>query len=392
MYQQSKILGKFLINSKTYKKSQIRFIFTLFLILTSSIILIYSFVGGDGSSINPYQIENCSQLQNISSNLTAHYILNNNIDCDGFDYGDSKGFMPIGENLTSYFNGSFDGMGYELNNLLINRSSSTYIGLFGINYGNISNIGITNSNVYGSIGVGTLIGVNMISSFINNSYVIGNISGNMYVGGLVGYSKGLIENSYVIGKVNGSNHVGGLVGHNRYIINKSYSISNVSGSTYVGGLVGNNFGGLIQNSYSINSYIQGDSVVGGLVGLNTGGIITNSFSTNNVSASINFGGGLIGFNNSGSIINNSYWNNETSNVNVSAGGTGKNTTDMYLQSTYNTWDTNIWTFTNTSYPQLTWTYISQIQSSSNSTILFPALNSLSILFAFMIIIGSFLFN
>ena len=39
-----------------------------------------SFGGGDGSAGNPYVIEDVWDLQNISSNLSAHYVLKNDID------------------------------------------------------------------------------------------------------------------------------------------------------------------------------------------------------------------------------------------------------------------------------------------------------------------------
>ena len=36
---------------------------------------------GCGTVASPYQITNCTQLQDIQNNLTANYILINNIDC-----------------------------------------------------------------------------------------------------------------------------------------------------------------------------------------------------------------------------------------------------------------------------------------------------------------------
>ncbi|MCA9460177.1 MAG: hypothetical protein KC589_00055 [Nanoarchaeota archaeon] len=375
-----------------YKKSQIRFLLSIFLLLLFFSALIYSFAGGDGSGGNPYQIENCTQLQNVSSNLTAHYILNNNINCLNFDYGDGMGFMPIGKNLSNYFNGSFNGNSYEIQNLLINRSSLIYVGLFGVNFGNISNLGIRTANIYGDVGVGILVGLNMLNSNINNSYTTGDVNGTTYVGGLAGYSNGVIDNTYAIGNVKGDlNRVGGLVGLNRYFIYKSYSITNVSGFNDVGGLVGYLLGGLIDNSYSINGSIEGSSGVGGLVGT-TNGFIFYSFSTNKVNFSGGSGGGLVGFN-SGT-TNYSYWDNESSQINISAKGIGKKTLEMYNQSTYIGWNTSIWSFTNTSYPQLRWTILSQsINSSSlNSNTKFPNQGFGSIMIGVILIIINFIFN
>jgi hypothetical protein len=55
-------------------------------------------------------ITNCTELQNIHNNLAGDYYLANDIDCSGFDYGDGKEFMPIG-NWSSKFTGTFDGRG-----------------------------------------------------------------------------------------------------------------------------------------------------------------------------------------------------------------------------------------------------------------------------------------
>lgn len=42
-----------------------------------------TFAGGSGTSSDPYQIDNCTQLQNMNTNLTASYELISNIDCSG---------------------------------------------------------------------------------------------------------------------------------------------------------------------------------------------------------------------------------------------------------------------------------------------------------------------
>ncbi len=79
---------------------------------------------------------------------------------------------------------------------------------------------------------------------------------------------GSISNSSVIGKVTGNQHVGGLVGGGqRAPISDSYADVNVTGVQYVGGLTGyldhqNDNYGKVTNSYSVGE-VSGQTDVGG---------------------------------------------------------------------------------------------------------------------------------
>jgi hypothetical protein len=77
-------------------------------------------------------------------NLSANYALNNSIDASNTStwYG-GAGFMPVGID-TAQFTGSFNGSGYTITGLFINRSSTQYVGLFGYvgSGGSVSNIGL----------------------------------------------------------------------------------------------------------------------------------------------------------------------------------------------------------------------------------------------------------
>ncbi|MGB5918098.1 beta strand repeat-containing protein, partial [Arcobacter sp.] len=199
-------------------------------------------------------ITNDHQLQLMAMDLTADYVLANNIKYTG-DMWSSKGFDSIGDSAT-YFQGSFDGKGYVIDGLFINRGGEDYVGLFGhtgaygANKGTILNLGLTNVDITGRDYVGGLVGHNNTST-ITNSYVTGKVSGNNYVGGLVGWNNtSTITNSYVTGKVSADTRVGGLVGvNNSSTITNSYSTGNVSGNDFVGGLVGYNNYSTITNSY-----------------------------------------------------------------------------------------------------------------------------------------------
>ena len=110
------------------------------------------------------------------------------------------GWNPIGDN-TNKFNGTFDGLGFTISNLYINRPSQDYIGLFGFESSSsfIRNLGLVNATVTGKDFVGGLVGRKY--GLIENSYAIGTISGNSTVGGLVGDNNAKIENSYATAEV-----------------------------------------------------------------------------------------------------------------------------------------------------------------------------------------------
>ena len=117
---------------------------------------------GDGSSGNPYQISTLDHLFWITENddkWDGTYIQTANIDAfSTSSWDDSSGFSPIGNNSTK-FTGSYDGDGYTINGLRIARSSTNYIGLFGYTDGaTIQDLGVTNVNITGNNYIGGLVG------------------------------------------------------------------------------------------------------------------------------------------------------------------------------------------------------------------------------------------
>jgi len=119
-----------------------------------------NFGGGDGSETNPYIIEDVWDLQNMSFNLTAYYFLGNDIDANiTSTWNGGKGFEPIG-NITSPFRGSFDGRGYNITGLYINRPDEDYIGLFGSvgHGGTVHDFDLKDANITGRNYTGTVAG------------------------------------------------------------------------------------------------------------------------------------------------------------------------------------------------------------------------------------------
>ena len=122
------------------------------------------------------------------------------------------------------------------------------------------------------------------------------------MGGLVGQAdQSTIKNCYVDGSVTGDRFVGGLVGDIKTytIISNSYAICTVSGNEDIGGLIGTNYG-TIQTSYSGGIVYDTKNQVGGFVGCNYDCIL-DCYATGVVTGKGNHIGGFAGANKEGNI-------------------------------------------------------------------------------------------
>jgi hypothetical protein len=239
-------------------------------------------LGDSGSWV---EIWDWYDLDDIRNNVSDQYILMDDLDSTTAGYEElasltangGKGWQPIGTSGNP-FNGLFNGQGYEIKDVFINRTSEPHVGLFGvIGEGGISeDVGVVNATVTGQARVGGLVGENR--GIVSNSYSMGNVTGTseLFVGGLAGGNSGTVINSYFTGSVTGAGDVGGLVGANWGTVSNSYSTGSVAGEWIVGGLVGWNHEGTVSNSYCIGSVTGGDHV-GGLVGENHEGTVSNSY-------------------------------------------------------------------------------------------------------------------
>jgi hypothetical protein len=116
---------------------------------------------GDGTSSNPHVVTTLDELQAVNSDFSPHYILGNDIDASETEtWNNGAGFTPIG-NSSDPFLGNFDGQGYTIDGLYINRPNTDYVGLFAyVMDSNIINIGVTNLDIQGADSVGGLVGFN----------------------------------------------------------------------------------------------------------------------------------------------------------------------------------------------------------------------------------------
>jgi hypothetical protein len=192
-----------------------------------------------------------------------------------------------------YLAGEFDGNGHKILNLTLNSNVASQIGLFGCvaSGAEVTQLGLENVNVTGAYLVGGLAGGN--DGTVSNCYCSGTVTGDDYVGGLIGYNwQGAVSNSYSTGSVDGKHNVGGLVGINEGALTNCHSSSGITGWYSTGGLTGINEGN-VANSYS-SGKVSAWYSVGGLVGINEGNL-SNSYSTGSVTGWYSVGS-LVGVN------------------------------------------------------------------------------------------------
>ena len=273
----------------------------LSLFITNEIAHAAGFASGNGSISTPYKIADCEQLQNIADNsLSAYYELNNNIDCSGTaSLNSGRGFSPIGDDTTP-FTGNFDGKGFAINNITMQRADNvygedpggadqTYVGIFGKTQNAVlKNITLNDAMIKGYRHVGGLVGYSD-NSTISNIHVNDNVADNDCNPGTCIWAR-LGENG------------GGIVGYMKNgTLYNSTSGGNVKGSgRYIGGIVGYADNATISNSSS-TANIDGGENIGGIVGLAVDSTVTFVHATGSVNVveedhkSGNYGGGVIGF-------------------------------------------------------------------------------------------------
>jgi hypothetical protein len=220
------------------------------------------------------EIRTWYDLDAVRDNLAGNHTLMNDLDSTASGYWElagpianqGKGWAPIGfverffwdspfgggGSRTDWYglNGTFDGQGYEIRDLFIDRPHESGVGLFGVvdEGGVIKDTGAVNVTVIGEYYIGALVGRNRGS--VSNSYSSGNVTGEQWgVGGLVGVNHGTVSNSYSTCNVIGSGAIGGLVGSSGFTVSDCYSTGDVTGSYDIGGLVGINNQGTVSNSF-----------------------------------------------------------------------------------------------------------------------------------------------
>lgn len=206
------------------------------------------FAGGDGTEENPYQIATAAQLAAICENMSAHYVLANDIALSG--YWTAIGASDPTKKIET-FSGSLDGAGHTIRNLKMieDQKHEHYgndMGLFGCVNGSIKNLNLEDLSIT-TDGIGVLRSIGSIAGTleypgsIENCNVSGTIHDKVYehddlsyVGGIVGTSAGTIRHCTFSGTLYGG-VVGGIDAING-VVEFCTTSGNFHGTRYAGGI------------------------------------------------------------------------------------------------------------------------------------------------------------
>ena len=134
---------------------------------------------GAGTNSNPYQISTLGELRWISQDANRWglvYKQTANIDADPtINFNSRAGFIPIGTS-SNPFTGKYDGQGFWIDDLHINRPTSVEVAMFGfVNNAEIKNVRLYDPTIVGDTRVGAIAGQvqgnNTSSTYFNNNHV-----------------------------------------------------------------------------------------------------------------------------------------------------------------------------------------------------------------------------
>lgn len=272
---------------------------------------------GSGTESDPYLILNpiqLNQLRNFLNQSGVYFKLMADIDLTEFleDENPDQGWQPVGT-PSAPFNGILDGNGKTISGLWINRSNTSYVGLFGYcNEATIKNLTIKDAEINGKTYVGVISGYDYNynkEGGVSNCILSGKVNGVKNVGGCTGYTyKGFFNGISSSVDIIGGDYTGGIAGGkddnsaNEYItISNCFVNSTISGINKVGGILGGVYRGFckISNCGYVGS-ISGTSNVGGICGYtyqynSYSGTIKGSYAVAYVRGTGENTGGLIGY-------------------------------------------------------------------------------------------------
>ncbi len=401
--------------------------FSIWLMSSTVMYALDAFSGGSGRQTDPFQIATLNDLVSLSTfpvywSTGKYFIQTADIDAGSTSTLNSNGaggyygFSPIGD-----FDGNYNGQGYTISNLVINRPDMDYVGLFGRISSNtvFSNIKLINCNITGKNYVGALVGSG--TGTVSNCSSSGIVSGTeSAIGGLFGIGGSVFSNcnsSCSVTSTGTKYRIGGLFGTFFSTATNCYSTGAVNASlaASVGGFAGYCEGATINNCFS-TSNVSGKDCLGGFAGyINTNAIysptvnITNSYATGTVTGSNYIGcfagytffqSGAISKCYSRSVVNGNNNNTVRGFIGYNAGtvtdcffdaevdglastvagtsyngATGKTTAQMKAQMTFIGWNFAIntpdWKIdaNNSGYPYLAWQEFVRVTSDQNASTL-----------------------
>jgi hypothetical protein len=298
----------------------------------------------------PTSVATLADLDAVRNDLAGDYVQTADIDAsptgtDGSAYWNSgAGWEPIGT-----FTGTYDGGGYTISDLYIDRTT-TLVSLFGrVNGGTVSNVLLVDCDITSTQNeCGGIVG--RLTGTVQGCSVSGSISGSSYVGGIAGRiasASSIVECRCTAAVSASSNYSGGICGYATAAsgtvtyITDCFATGAVSASGYAGGLIG----------YQVSRTT-----------------ITDCYAIGAPTASY-YAGGLTGFTGAtGNTTTASYWDKTTSGTETSGSGTGKTTAQMKALATFSSdwsiarvgdWVAETWIIGDSDgdmYPELSWAY------------------------------------
>lgn len=315
-------------------------------ILTTATFLICSLLttfaqfsgSGNGTEDDPYLIFNETQLSQVSNFLNQEGVVFKLMkDLDLTDWiaenNPRQGWLPIGVESMPFM-GKFLGNNHKVSGLMINRSSTDYVGFFGyISGASIDNLTIEGSSVMGASNVGGFLGyasgseitncnlslttgvegISNVGGFVgqslNSNYSTFNVEASVkaqsYLGGFVGLAEGgNWQQGFVSGqRTSTGEYAGGFAGKLTSVtLSDIKQKGNVSGQDYTGGFVGCSSNGKFTRC-DVESNVQGAQYVSGFAGALE--VTTSSFNTcfhkGTITATGDYAGGIVGVSKGGCI-------------------------------------------------------------------------------------------
>ena len=290
------------------------------------------FAGGIGSEAYPYLIETKEQLENVKLYPNSSFRLMKDITLPAVEEGQTN-LQPLDGG--AYFNGVFDGNGHTISGLTISGSDGAYTGLFGNLAGEVRGLKLENVNISGFGYVGGIAGYSLgviTDCFVSGSVTLLSDADAKFAcaGGVVGYIDNSPQNSgevpcvsevsakiqVYVQQIGEGFNLGGLFGY----VSDSLTVKNCSAEGSVvfggenivyngsaaGGIVGCCGEGVVLSGCNSAVNITDGYIVGGLAGAAGGDAsIADCYATGNVYGS-GFSGGLIGVGGNGVSVENCY--------------------------------------------------------------------------------------
>ncbi|MCF7920971.1 MAG: T9SS type A sorting domain-containing protein [Candidatus Cloacimonetes bacterium] len=266
---------------------------------------------GSGTLDDPFLIESLDNLLWLSTVSDHWYSGNQYVQTADINAGETRfwnsglGFDPIGR-YNNEFEADYNGGGYVIDSLFINRPEMHNVGFFSSTYQNvICNLELTNVNICGANRTGGMIGEADHTS-LTNCIVNGLVQGITHTGLLCGYCYIMeLSNCNTSGYVFGTTKSGGISGSVVYSdIIGCFSDALIVGNDIAGGLFGYCYEVTIDSCWA-DSQISCNNSAGGLIGIITRTELLNSYAEFEIDSQENFGG-LAGFVDRSEIYNSFY--------------------------------------------------------------------------------------